>query len=54
MLLRLRPEARDDLYAAARWYEAKEIGLGGHFLAEVHYQKSILQTFGMSTSCISL
>jgi hypothetical protein len=35
MVLRLRPEARDDLDAAARWYEAQEIGLGGHFLAEV-------------------
>ncbi len=35
MVLRLRPEARDDLVAAARWYEAQEIGLGGHFLAEV-------------------
>ncbi len=35
MVLRLRPEARDDLYAAARWYEAKEIGLGRQFLAEV-------------------
>ena len=35
MVLRLRPEARDDLYAAARWYEAQEIGLGRQFLAEV-------------------
>ena len=35
MLLRLRPEARDDLEAAARWYEDQEPGLGQQFLAEV-------------------
>jgi len=35
MVLRLRPEARDDLYAAARWYEAQEIGLGRQFLTDV-------------------
>ena len=28
MVLRLRPEARLDLEAAARWYEAQEQGLG--------------------------
>jgi toxin ParE1/3/4 len=31
----LRPAARDDLDAAARWYEAQERGLGRQFLAEV-------------------
>ena len=35
MVLRLRPEARDDLVAAARWYEAQEIGLGRQFLTDV-------------------
>ena len=35
MVLRLRPAARDDLDAAARWYEAQERGLGRQFLAEV-------------------
>jgi len=35
MALRLRPEAREDLDAAARWYEAQENGLGRQFLAEV-------------------
>lgn len=34
-MLRLRPAARDDLDAAARWYEAQEIGLGRQFLTEV-------------------
>ncbi|MCP9914642.1 type II toxin-antitoxin system RelE/ParE family toxin [Cyanobium sp. BA20m-14] len=34
-MLRLRPAARDDLDAAARWYEAQEPGLGRQFLAEV-------------------
>lgn len=33
-MLRLRPAARDDLDAAARWYEAQEPGLGRQFLAE--------------------
>lgn len=32
---RLRPAARDDLDAEARWYEAQETGLGRQFLAEV-------------------
>ena len=35
MLLRLRPEARLNLEAAARWYEAQEPGLGRRFLQEV-------------------
>ena len=35
MALRLRPEAREDLDAAARWYEAQAKGLGRQFLAEV-------------------
>jgi plasmid stabilization system protein ParE len=35
MELRLRPEARLDLEAAARWYEAQEQGLGRQFLEEV-------------------
>jgi len=35
MVLRLRPEARLDLEAAARWYEAQEPGLGRRFLEEV-------------------
>ena len=35
MALRLRPEAREDLDAAARWYEGQENGLGRQFLAEV-------------------
>lgn len=35
MVLRLRPEARLDLEAAARWYEAQEPGLGRRFLQEV-------------------
>jgi anthranilate synthase component 1 len=35
MVLRLRPEARLDLDAAARWYEAQEPGLGRRFLQEV-------------------
>jgi toxin ParE1/3/4 len=34
-VLRIRPQARDDLEAAARWYEAQQKGLGRHFLAEV-------------------
>ncbi|MCP9775929.1 type II toxin-antitoxin system RelE/ParE family toxin [Cyanobium sp. WAJ14-Wanaka] len=33
--MRLRVAARDDLEAAARWYEAQELGLGRLFLAEV-------------------
>jgi toxin ParE1/3/4 len=32
MVLRLRPEARLDLEAAASWYEAQEPGLGRRFL----------------------
>jgi plasmid stabilization system protein ParE len=35
MELRLRPEARLDLEAAARWYEAQEQGLSRQFLQEV-------------------
>lgn len=35
MELRLRPEARLDLEAAARWYESQEQGLGRQFLQEV-------------------
>ena len=35
MILRLRSAARDDLAAAARWYETQEPGLGRQFLAEV-------------------
>lgn len=35
MVLRLRPEARLDLEAAARWFEAQEQGLGQHFLDQV-------------------
>ena len=35
MVLRLRSAARDDLAAAARWYETQEPGLGRQFLAEV-------------------
>jgi hypothetical protein len=35
MALRLRPEAREYLDAAARWYESQEKGLGRQFLAEV-------------------
>ena len=35
MVLRLRPEARLDLEAAARWYETQEPGLGRKFLHEV-------------------
>ncbi len=35
MVLRLRSAARDDLAAAARWYETQEQGLGRQFLAEV-------------------
>ena len=35
MELRLRPEARLDLEAAARWYESQELGLGRQFLQEV-------------------
>ena len=35
MVLRLRPEARLDLEAAARWYEAQEPGLGRRLLEEV-------------------
>ena len=35
MLLRLRPEARLNLEAAARWYEAQEPCLGRRFLQEV-------------------
>ena len=34
-VLRLRPAARDDLDAAARWSEDQEPGLGRQFLAEV-------------------
>ena len=34
-MLRLRPAARDDLDATARWYESQEPGLGRQFLAEV-------------------
>jgi toxin ParE1/3/4 len=35
MVLRLRPAARDDLDAAARWYESQQRALGRQFLAEV-------------------
>jgi toxin ParE1/3/4 len=35
MVLRLRPEARLDLEAAVRWYEAQENGLGRMFVQEV-------------------
>jgi len=35
MELRLRPEARLDLEAAARWYESQEQGLGRQFLQEL-------------------
>jgi len=35
VVLRLRPEARFDLEAAARWYETQEPGLGRNFLHEV-------------------
>jgi toxin ParE1/3/4 len=35
MVLRLRAEARLDLEAAARWYEAQEPGLGKRFLQDV-------------------
>ena len=35
MVLRPRLEARDNLDAAARWYEAQEIGLGRQFLTGV-------------------
>jgi toxin ParE1/3/4 len=34
MALQLRPEAREDLNAAARWYDGQEKGLGRQFLAE--------------------
>ena len=34
-MLRIRPQARDDLEAVARWYEAQQKGLGRHFLGEV-------------------
>jgi len=32
MVLRLRPEARDDLDAAARWYEPRSLASAGNFL----------------------
>ncbi len=30
-----RPEVRDDVAEAARWYEAKEAGLGREFMDEI-------------------
>ena len=41
MVLRLRPEARLDLEAAVRWYEAQENGLGRMFVQEVRQQGSL-------------
>jgi toxin ParE1/3/4 len=35
MTLRVRPEARADILDAARWYEAREPGLGAALVAEV-------------------
>ena len=34
--IRLLPEARRELRSAAKWYEAREGGVGQDFLAEVH------------------
>lgn len=41
MSITLRPEADEDLYDAARWYEEQRQGLGGEFLDEVE------RTFGI-------
>ena len=43
MALQLRPEAREDLDAAARWYEGQGKGLGRQFLAEVRLVFQCLQ-----------
>ena len=56
MVLRLRPEARDDLDAAARWYEAQETGLGRQFLKEVRLAferiRSISLAYPVETSTV--
>jgi len=33
--VRLRPEAEDDIFEAAEWYEREQAGLGGKFAAAV-------------------
>lgn len=33
--IRLDPEARDELREAARWYEARQVGLGLRFLERI-------------------
>ena len=35
MILRVRPEARADIFDAARWYEDREAGLGIAFVGEI-------------------
>ena len=35
MRVRLHPEARDELRAAALWYDERRAGLGGDLVAEV-------------------
>jgi len=35
MTVRVRPEARADIFTAAQWYEDREPGLGMAFIAEV-------------------
>jgi hypothetical protein len=35
MTLRVRPEARVDIFDAAQWYEDREPGLGMAFIAEI-------------------
>ena len=35
MTVRVRPEARADIFTAAHWYEDREPGLGMAFIAEV-------------------
>lgn len=35
MTLRVRPEAAEDIWDAARWYEARQPGLGSSFVEEV-------------------
>ncbi|MBK9036588.1 MAG: hypothetical protein IPL61_35950 [Myxococcales bacterium] len=34
-LLRVRPEAEDELLAAAQWYEARKLGLGAELVAAI-------------------
>jgi len=46
--VRLRPEAEDDLFEAAVWYEAQQLGLGHRFLDAAAATISKISTFPLS------